>query len=60
MPIAVKDVVVTGTTANANVDVTTVHGTGAMPLTWENVDGTWKLSGDAVTQLSSMGSSHGG
>ena len=40
----VKDVVVTGTTANANVDVTTVHGTGAMPLTWENVDGTWKLS----------------
>ena len=39
-----KDVVITDTTANANVDVTTIHGTGTMPLTWENVDGSWKLS----------------
>ena len=29
-------------------------------LSYVKVDGTWKLSGDAVTQLSSMGSSHGG
>ncbi|MEZ5210145.1 DUF4878 domain-containing protein [Gordonia sp. (in: high G+C Gram-positive bacteria)] len=30
------------------------------PLVYVKVDGSWKLSGDAVTQLSSLGSSHGG
>ncbi|UQE74414.1 DUF4878 domain-containing protein [Gordonia sp. PP30] len=30
------------------------------PLVYVKVDGTWKLSGDAVTQLSSMAGSHGG
>lgn len=29
-------------------------------LTFVKVDGDWKLSGDAVTQLASMGTGHGG
>ncbi|MGV9713840.1 DUF4878 domain-containing protein [Gordonia sp. NPDC003424] len=31
-----------------------------MELSYVKVDGQWKLSGDAITQLASMGSQHGG
>lgn len=51
----VKDIAVQGATANANVDVTTVHGTAAMPLSWDEVDGTWKLSDASTCQLLALG-----
>ncbi|WP_405165132.1 hypothetical protein OG203_08500 [Nocardia sp. NBC_01499] len=42
---AVADVTTQGNTATAQVTITSPHGAvPAMPLTWENVDGTWKLS----------------
>lgn len=41
----VADLTVQGTTANAQVTITSPHGAApAVPLSWENVDGTWKLS----------------
>ncbi|WP_174186492.1 hypothetical protein [Nocardia barduliensis] len=41
----VTDVTTQGDTANAQVAITSPHGAApAMPLTWEKVDGTWKLS----------------
>ncbi|NEW58912.1 hypothetical protein GV794_25205 [Nocardia cyriacigeorgica] len=41
----VTDVTTEGTTATGQVVITSPHGAApAMPLTWENVDGTWKLS----------------
>ncbi|WP_254854137.1 hypothetical protein [Nocardia donostiensis] len=42
---AVADVVTEGDTATAQVTITSPHGAApALPLTWENVDGAWKLS----------------
>ncbi|WP_232331850.1 nuclear transport factor 2 family protein [Nocardia puris] len=42
---AVSDIVVTGESATAQVVITAPQGTApAMPMTWERVDGTWKLS----------------
>ncbi|MEV6428241.1 hypothetical protein [Nocardia sp. NPDC051463] len=42
---AVTDVKVEGTTATAQVVITSPHGAApAMPMTWEHVDGKWKLS----------------
>ncbi|WP_307828422.1 hypothetical protein [Antrihabitans sp. YC2-6] len=52
---AVRDITTAGTTANATTDVTTVHGTAPMPFTWENVDGTWKLSDASTCQLLALG-----
>ncbi len=41
----VADLTVQGNTANAQVTITSPHGAApAVPLSWENVDGTWKLS----------------
>ncbi|WP_280467878.1 hypothetical protein [Nocardia cyriacigeorgica] len=41
----VTDVTTEGTTATAQVVISSPNGAApAMPLTWENVDGTWKLS----------------
>ncbi|MBF6288279.1 hypothetical protein IU457_19065 [Nocardia cyriacigeorgica] len=41
----VTDVTTEGNTATAQVVITSPHGAApAMPLTWENVDGAWKLS----------------
>ncbi|MFI6217448.1 hypothetical protein ACIBCD_36050 [Nocardia brasiliensis] len=42
---AVADVTTQGSTATAQVTITSPHGAApATPLTWENVGGTWKLS----------------
>ncbi|WP_378731226.1 hypothetical protein [Nocardia brasiliensis] len=42
---AVADITMQGNTATAQVTITSPHGAvPPMPLTWENVDGTWKLS----------------
>ncbi|MGS2804821.1 hypothetical protein [Nocardia sp. MW-W600-9] len=42
---AVDNVVTSGNTATADVTITSPHGTApAFPVTWEQVDGTWKLS----------------
>ncbi|KAA8885982.1 hypothetical protein F3087_25500 [Nocardia colli] len=42
---AVADVTVQGNSATAQVTINSPHGTApAMPITWENVGGTWKLS----------------
>ncbi|MEU2102556.1 hypothetical protein [Nocardia sp. NPDC019255] len=42
---AVADITTQGNTANAQVTITSPHGSApAVPLSWENVDGTWKLS----------------
>ncbi|MGW4766597.1 hypothetical protein ACWEO2_00965 [Nocardia sp. NPDC004278] len=42
---AVADITSSGNTATAQVTITSPHGTApAMPMTWEYVDGTWKLS----------------
>lgn len=42
---AVADITTEGNTANAQVTITSPHGAApAVPLSWENVDGTWKLS----------------
>lgn len=50
---AVSDVKVDGTTATAQVVINSPHGSApAMPLTWEHVDGKWKLSdASACTML---------
>ncbi|MEU2037349.1 hypothetical protein [Nocardia niwae] len=41
----VADIATQGNTTNAQVTITSPHGAApAVPLTWENVDGTWKLS----------------
>ncbi|WP_067475834.1 hypothetical protein [Nocardia amamiensis] len=41
----VADITTQGSTANAQVTIASPHGSApAVPLTWENVDGTWKLS----------------
>ncbi|MEV2222418.1 hypothetical protein AB0E01_21385 [Nocardia vinacea] len=42
---AVADITTSGNSATAQVTITSPHGTApAMPLTWEHVDGSWKLS----------------
>ncbi|MFI9404910.1 hypothetical protein [Nocardia sp. NPDC052316] len=42
---AVADITTQGNTATAQVTITSPHGAlPPMPLTWENVGGTWKLS----------------
>ncbi len=42
---AVDNVVTSGNTATADVTITSPHGTApAFPVTWEQVDGTWKIS----------------
>ncbi|WP_228001240.1 hypothetical protein [Nocardia australiensis] len=41
----VADITTEGNTATAQVTITSPHGAApAMPLTWEHVDGMWKLS----------------
>ncbi|MGY2010413.1 hypothetical protein ACW9HJ_18205 [Nocardia gipuzkoensis] len=41
----VADITTQGTTANAQVTIASPHGASpAVPLSWENVDGAWKLS----------------
>ncbi len=59
----VKEVKADGTDkATVTVAVASPHSPQPVDLTlsYVKVDGTWKLSGDAVTQLSSMGGQHGG
>lgn len=48
--------------ATANVEVASPHTPEpvAMPLTFVNAGGQWKLSSTAITDLASMGNSHGG
>lgn len=42
---AVADLTTQADTANAQVTISSPHGAApAVPLTWENVDGAWKLS----------------
>lgn len=42
---AVSDVTTQGNTATAQVTINSPHGAApAMPISWENVNGTWKLS----------------
>ncbi|MEV6135520.1 hypothetical protein AB0L63_05540 [Nocardia sp. NPDC051990] len=42
---AVADITTSGNSATAQVTITSPHGTvPAMPMTWEHVDSTWKLS----------------
>lgn len=42
---AVADITTQGTIANAQVTINSPHGAApAVPMTWENVGGTWKLS----------------
>lgn len=42
---AVTDITTSANTATAQVTITSPHGAApAMPMTWEHVDGTWKLS----------------
>ncbi|MEV0246734.1 hypothetical protein AB0H76_09120 [Nocardia sp. NPDC050712] len=50
---AVSDVKVEGTKATAQVVTTSPHGAApAMPMTWEHVDGKWKLTdASACTML---------
>ncbi|MFQ6392701.1 hypothetical protein ACLMAJ_04560 [Nocardia sp. KC 131] len=49
---AVTDVKVEGTTATAQVVITSPHGSApAMPMTWEHVDGKWKLSDAAACTM---------
>ena len=52
---AVKDVTLKGHDAAATVDVGSPHGSMPMPMTWENVDGQWKLSDTSSCQLLAMG-----
>ncbi|MFR9750029.1 hypothetical protein ACL02S_03215 [Nocardia sp. 004] len=41
----VTDITTQGSTANARVTIESPHGAApAVPMSWENVDGTWKLS----------------
>ncbi|UAK30470.1 hypothetical protein K8O92_21435 [Nocardia asteroides] len=41
----VADITTQGDTANAQVTINSLHGAApAVPLTWEKVDGAWKLS----------------
>lgn len=59
----VKDVTAQGADkAVATVAVQSPHAPQPVDikLTYVNVDGKWKLSSDAVTQLASMSGSHGG
>lgn len=48
--------------ATANVEVASPHTPEpvAMPISFVNVDGQWKLSSTSIADLASMGSSHGG
>ncbi|MEU2004439.1 hypothetical protein ACH47B_25910 [Rhodococcus sp. NPDC019627] len=51
----VTDVQVDGDIATAKVAVTSPHGTAApTPWTWENVDGTWKVSDESTCALLGM------
>ncbi|MFD6065461.1 hypothetical protein, partial [Rhodococcus wratislaviensis] len=48
----VTDVQVEGDTATANVAIVSPHGTAAPTAwTWENVDGTWKVSDESTCTL---------
>ncbi|MBA4022183.1 MAG: DUF4878 domain-containing protein [Gordonia sp.] len=48
--------------ATANVEVASPHTPApvAMPVTFVNAGGQWKLSSTSIADLASMGSSHGG
>ena len=51
----VTDVQVEGDTATANVAIVSPHGTAAPTAwTWENVDGTWKVSDESTCTLLGM------
>ncbi|NLE82679.1 MAG: hypothetical protein GX610_24515 [Rhodococcus sp.] len=51
----VTNVRLDGTTATADVAVTSPHGAaGATPWTWEHVDGTWKVSDESTCGLLGM------
>jgi len=51
----VTDVQVEGDTATANVAIVSPHGTAAPTVwTWENVDGTWKVSDESTCTLLGM------
>ncbi|MFT3661305.1 MAG: DUF4878 domain-containing protein [Gordonia sp. (in: high G+C Gram-positive bacteria)] len=56
----VKSVEVKGAEATATVAVKSPHAPQPIDikLTYVDVDGVWKLSGDAVTQLAGMGRGH--
>lgn len=51
----VRNIKADGRSAVADVDVTSPHGTVPVPMTWENVDGTWKLSDASTCALLAMG-----
>jgi hypothetical protein len=51
----VSRITVTGNTAQATVDVTSPHGSMPMPMSWQLVDGVWKLSDASDCQLLAMG-----
>ena len=52
---AVGDVVVQGKSAVAKVDVTSPHGTVPINMTWDSVDGVWKLNHDSTCNLRALG-----
>ena len=51
----VGDVVMNGHNADALVDVGSPHGSMPMPMTWEDVDGKWKLSDGSSCKILDMG-----
>lgn len=51
----VGDIVVTGQTATSTVQITSPHGTASSPMTWEQIDGYWKLTEASFCQLLTMG-----
>jgi hypothetical protein len=51
----IDQITVTGNTATAQVQITSPHGTLPTPMSWEQVDGTWKLSDASACQILAMG-----
>lgn len=51
----VHDIAVTGSTATAKVDVTSPHGAMPMPMTWQYVGNSWKLSDSSTCVLLELG-----
>ncbi|MCX5045837.1 hypothetical protein OG921_21960 [Aldersonia sp. NBC_00410] len=54
---AVGEATVNGDTATAQVQIVSPNGAMPVPMTWQNVDGTWKISDASACQLFAMGQS---
>ena len=52
---AVSDIQVQGSTARAQVQVTSPHGAMPMPMLWDYSNGSWQLSDPSTCQLLAMG-----